>query len=65
MNDCYVKLKGNPTYWLVLDGERKAVSGPTEMYAYGLKPVHTVSAEELEAIPIKGRRRKPPKVSED
>lgn len=49
----YAKLASSYTYWLVRDGERKAMSSTAEVYAHGLAPVVVVSREELDEIPIK------------
>jgi len=49
---CYVKLADDPAFWLVQDGMRLIVASPEEMYRHGLRPVHCVTAEELEAIPV-------------
>ena len=51
---CYVKLAEDATFWLVEDGERRAMASAEEMLGNGLRMVVTVTAEELEAIPIKG-----------
>lgn len=50
----YVKIAKDPTYWFVKDGKRKIVGSPVEMYALGLYPVHKISPEELEEIPLAG-----------
>ena len=54
---CYVKLAEDATFWLVEDGERWAMASAEEMLRNGLRMVVTVTAEEMEAIPIKGTRR--------
>ena len=51
---CYVKLAEDATFWLVEDGERRAMASAEEMLRNGLRMVVTVTAEELEAIPLKG-----------
>ena len=51
---CYVKLAEDATFWLVEAGERRAMASAEEMLGNGLRMVVTVTAEELEAIPIKG-----------
>jgi len=55
----YVKLHGEPTFWLVNDdGERIRIDGVAEMYKNGLHPVIFVSNAELEAIPVVGDKKK-------
>lgn len=49
----YAKLADSPTFWLVRGGQREALRNPTEMYAVGLLPVHVVTEDELEAIPVR------------
>jgi len=51
---CYVMVDGDPTFWLVEDGERRAIGSVEEMYASGLRPVVVVDPGVLETIPIKG-----------
>ena len=51
---CYVKLAEDATFWLVEDGERRAMASAEEMLRNGLRMVVTVTADELEAIPLKG-----------
>ncbi|HJW91006.1 MAG TPA: hypothetical protein VJ436_10245 [Anaerolineales bacterium] len=51
---CYVKLAEEATFWLVEDGERRAIGSVEEMYASGVRAVVVVKAGVLEAIPIKG-----------
>ena len=62
---CYVMVRHNPAFWLVEDGERMLMKSPAEVRAHGLRRVVAVSAEELKAIPVKGKRRKLPKAVED
>lgn len=50
----YVKTADDPQFWYVLNGQRMAVNSPEEMYSFGLLPVETVTAVELEAIPLLG-----------
>lgn len=59
-NDCYVKLADNPAYWAVDGGERRVVTSQAEMVRIGIRRVVTVTEEELDAIPIAGRRKKAP-----
>ena len=51
---CYVKLAEDATFWLVEDGERRAMASAEEMLGNGLRNVIVVEAGVLEAIPIKG-----------
>ena len=53
---CYVKLAEDATFWLVEDGERRAMASAEEMLGNGLRNVIVVEAGVLEAIPIKGKR---------
>ena len=54
-NGKYVKLLGNPMYWAVDDGERIQVRDMAHLYQIGLRPIVTISADELEAIPLRGK----------
>lgn len=56
MSEYYAKLAGDPTYWHVKDGMRRAVSGIKEMYGIGLLELRIVSADVLDAIPIAGAK---------
>ena len=55
---CYVKLAEDATFWLVEDGERQALSYSEELLVFGLRPVMVVEAGVLEALPVKGTRKK-------
>ena len=51
---CYVKLAEDATFWLVEDGERRAMASAEEMLGNGLRNVIVVEPGVLEAIPLKG-----------
>lgn len=54
---CYVKLDDGPTYWMVENGERIPIHSTEEMYAHGLRPVVTISLQELRSIPLRRARK--------
>lgn len=54
----YVKTADSPVLWLVENGERRAMASMDEVYENGLRPVATVSADELESIPVVGKKKK-------
>lgn len=56
-NDCYVKTVGDRTYWHVKDGERVKVENAQQMHEIGILHVHTLSEDELQAIPLKGAKK--------
>jgi hypothetical protein len=53
-DNVYLKLPGDPQYWRVKDGVRKAVPDQKTLHIWGLRPVITVSTKELESYPIEG-----------
>lgn len=55
---CFVKVAHVSQMWLVEDGERHAIADQAEMHAVGLRPVHTLGADELDAIPVEGQKPK-------
>jgi len=54
LEGCYLRTEGDPTYWLVEGGKRRAIAGPEEMYALGLRPVRVLPPDVLAAIPLAG-----------
>lgn len=48
----YLKLADDSTFWYADGNGRVRVETPEQMYAFGLHPVRTVTADELEAIPV-------------
>ena len=54
-NGKYVKLQGNPMYWAVDDGQRYQVRDMAHLYEIGLREIVTISEDELEAIPLRGK----------
>jgi hypothetical protein len=50
----YVKLFGNPAYWLVWQGRRILVKNQAEMVKYGIRPIVTITRDDLEGIPLEG-----------
>ncbi len=52
---CFVKTGDDATFWLVENGSRRAIHSAEEMYQAGLRPVRTVTAEQLAAIPQEGQ----------
>jgi hypothetical protein len=61
----YIKLSGDPIWWLVEDGERRAMLSMDEVYQRGLKPVRTVTRAVLEGIPVVGQKKARKKKQED
>jgi hypothetical protein len=53
-NGCYVKLATDNTFWYVEDGERLMVENTDHMYQIGLKPIYTISPDDLQDIPFVG-----------
>jgi len=48
----YIHLPRDYQLWAVDIGKRRKVNNVAHMYQIGLRPVYTVSADELEAIPL-------------
>lgn len=51
----YARVSKEQTYWLVKNGERKAMPNMDAVYGAGLLPVKTLTKEELDSIPIAGK----------
>lgn len=49
---CYIKLVDDPTFWAVDIGHKRLVESPAQMHAIGLRPIHTVTEDELAALPF-------------
>ena len=47
----YVKVEPDPTLWLVEGGKRIKLNKMTDWYEAGLRKLHKITEEELEAIP--------------
>lgn len=48
----FVQVAGVLTIWAVDDGKKRPIESPAHMYEIGLRPVHTITQEELDAIPF-------------
>lgn len=51
---CYIKLVYSPTYYAVDDGKKTLVESPEHMHQIGLRIIHVVSEDELDALPFAG-----------
>jgi len=65
MSKYFVKLPRNPQMWIVDKGKRTMVANTAERQKHGLLPVHVISEEELEALPIKGQKAGADEVSDE
>lgn len=55
----YVKTRTSPAFFLVQSGKRVPLTGPEDLFRYGLRPVAYLSQEDLDAIPLSGQAAKP------
>jgi len=53
----YAKTRGDSTFWLVEYGYRRQMASMDQVYGEGLKPVRTLSTDEMDAIPTSKPKR--------
>lgn len=53
---CFLHVDGDPTYWLIENGQRWRITSPEAMYAEGLRPTKCVLPDELTDIPVMTHR---------
>lgn len=58
----FLHVDGDPTYWLIENGQRWRITSPEAMYAEGLRPTKCVLPDELADIPVMTSRAPKPMV---